>query len=165
MVQSPSVVLIIRVCFISTLMASEHLLVHLQYVDVVYSCTVRNYSCRCFQCKQVPTYLYRLRQPTNVARIVSMQVSMRILQHMCTKFVHPIGVIFIANCSTHVHLNYNQLLHVCRACMCMFSLKVFSLRQPTNVARIVSMQVSMRILQHMCTKFCTPHWCYLYCKL
>ena len=78
---------------------------------------------------------------------------------------HPIGVIFIANCSTHVHLNYNHLLHVCRACMCMFSLKVFSLRQPTDVARIVSMQVSMRILQHMCTKFCTPHWCYLYCKL
>ena len=79
---------------------------------------------------------------------------------------HYIVVVFVKNCSTHLHEYFHHCLHVFTACMFMYSLQVLvhvstnisassTINRSTDVPLIVPMQVFMRILLIMCTNHCT----------
>ena len=126
----------------------------------------------CFQCIQSPTYVHRLRQPNDCCsmkcfhELFTCKYSCAYSSSCAHIIAHYIVVVFVKNCSTHLHEYFHHCLHVFTACMFMYSLHVFSPckyqyicivydNRSTEVPLIVPMHVSMYILLIMCTNHCT----------
>ena len=147
---------------------------HLHFLHClhVFTACMFVYSLHVFSAYNHQHNVHRLRQPNDCCsmkcfhELFTCKYSCAYSSSCAHIIAHYIVVVFVKNCSTHLHEYFHHCLHVFTACMFMYSLHVFSPceyqylcivydNRSTEVPLIVPMQVSMYILLIMCTNHCT----------